>query len=98
MLSYSNLLMHHLLKAGQAIWTDKNWQSINLVGFRIGDLMRSKLQCSESAFINVLKTMYILDNSPEMEGKFKLVRIKNKLDEPANNIILNYLFMGRVQC
>lgn len=33
-----------------------------------------------------------------MKGKFKLVRIKNKLDDPANNIIINYLFMGRVQC
>ena len=42
--------------------------------------------------------MYILDNSDQMEGKFKLVRIKNKLDDPANNIIINYLFMGKVQC
>ena len=60
--------------------------------------MRSKLQCSESGFISLLKTLYMLDNSREMEGKFKLVRIKNKLDEPASNIMVNYLFMGRVQC
>ena len=33
-----------------------------------------------------------------MESKFKLVRIKNKLDNPANNILINYLFMGKVQC
>lgn len=33
-----------------------------------------------------------------MNGKFKLVRIKNKLDDPANNIMINYLFMGKVQC
>ena len=33
-----------------------------------------------------------------MSGKFKLVRIKNKLDEPTNNIIINYLFMGKVEC
>lgn len=33
-----------------------------------------------------------------MRGKFKLVRIKNKLDDPASNIIINYLFMGKVQC
>ena len=33
-----------------------------------------------------------------MKGKFKLVRIKNKLDDPSNNIMVNYLFMGRVQC
>jgi hypothetical protein len=33
-----------------------------------------------------------------MRGKFKLVRIKNKLESPANNIIVNYLFMGKMQC
>jgi hypothetical protein len=42
--------------------------------------------------------MYLLDRSDSMRDKFKLVRIKNKLDEPANNIIVNYLFMGKVQC
>ena len=33
-----------------------------------------------------------------MKGKFKLIRIRNKLDEPANNVMINYLFMGKVQC
>jgi hypothetical protein len=33
-----------------------------------------------------------------MKGKFKLVRIKNKLDTPSNNIMINYLFMGKIQC
>ena len=42
--------------------------------------------------------MYLLDDSDLMKGKFKLVRIKNKLDDPANNIMINYLFMGKVQC
>ena len=32
------------------------------------------------------------------QDQFKLVRIKNKLDDPANNIMINYLFMGKVQC
>jgi hypothetical protein len=33
-----------------------------------------------------------------MEGKFKLVRIKNKLSQKDNNILINYMFMGKVQC
>jgi hypothetical protein len=98
MLNYTNILIHHLLRAGQQIYTDEKYQNINLVVFRVGDLMRSKLQCSESSFISVLKTMYLLDSSEQMRGKFKLVRIKNKLDDPSNNIIVNYLFMGKVQC
>ncbi len=42
--------------------------------------------------------MYLLDKDSEMKDKFKLVRIKSKLDDPANNIMINYLFMGKVQC
>jgi len=60
--------------------------------------MRAKLQCSESSFITLLKTLYLLDDSDKMKDKFKLVRIKNKLDDPANNIMINYLFKGKVLC
>ena len=98
MINYTNILIHHLLKAGQQVWTKKNTQNINLVVFRVGDLLRAKYQCSESTFLDLLKTVYILDNDDSMRQKFKLVRIKNKLDEPANNIMINYLFMGKVQC
>ena len=42
--------------------------------------------------------MYLLDDNDAMKDKVKLVRIKNKLDTPANNIMINYLFMGKVQC
>lgn len=33
-----------------------------------------------------------------MQDIFKLVRIKNRLDGSANDILINYLFMGKVQC
>lgn len=80
MLKYLNLLIHNLLQAGIGIYTDKGFQNINLIVFRVSDLLRSKLQCTEAQFISLLQTMYILDGSEEMKGKFKLVRIKNKLD------------------
>jgi hypothetical protein len=98
MLNYTNLLIHHLLRAGQQIYTENGHQNINLIVFRVSDLMRSKFQCSETTFINILRTMYLLDNKKSMKQKFELVRIKNKLDEPSNNIMINYLFMGKVQC
>jgi hypothetical protein len=98
MLNYTNSLIHHLLKAGARIKTGWGYKNISLVSFRVSDLMRSKLQCSESSFISLLNSMHMLDNSEKMQGLFKLVRIKNKLDEPASNIMINYLFMGKVQC
>ena len=42
--------------------------------------------------------MYLLDSEEGMRDKFRLVRIKNKLDTPSSNIIINYMFMGKVQC
>ena len=42
--------------------------------------------------------MNILDESKEMEGKFKLVRVKNKLNMRDSNVLINYMFMGKVQC
>ena len=98
MLSYTNLLIHHLLKAGQQIMTRTGYQDINLIVFRVMDLLRSKFMCSESAFISILRTMYLLDSRDDMQTKFKIIKIRDKLDDPANNIMINYLFMGKVQC
>jgi len=74
---------------------------INLVVFKIGDLMRSKIHCSETTFIRLLKTLYIIEET-DTRGNSKplieLVRIKNKLDSKDNNILINYLFMGKIQC
>ena len=106
MLNYTNILIDSLLKVGNKIniYGEEDGefklevQNLSLIKFRVGDLLRSKVQSNENGFINILKTMYILDKNEKMHDKFKLVRIKNKLDQPANNIIINYLFMGKVQC
>ena len=78
--NYISVLVHHLLRAGKKIDTNRGRQDINLVVFRVSDLMRSKFECPESTFIALIKTLYLLDSSDSMDGKFKLVRIKNKLE------------------
>ena len=60
MLSYTNILIHHLLNAGRWIYTNYGDYDINLISFRVSDIMRSKLQCTENGFISLLKTMYLL--------------------------------------
>ena len=42
--------------------------------------------------------MYLLDSRSFMSNRFRIVRIKNKLDDPSNNIMINYLFNGKVEC
>ena len=73
-------MIDHLLKAGKDMLTCKGKQDLNLVVFRVSDIMRAKYECSENSFISLLRTIYLLDNEPRMKDKFKLVRVKNKLD------------------
>lgn len=63
MLKYTSTLIHHLLVAGQKIETNFGEVNINLVVFRVSDLLRAKFQCSENSFISLLKTMYLLDSN-----------------------------------
>ena len=60
--------------------------------------MRSKWQCSESSFITLVKLMLKMDELESMKDSFKIVRIKNKLDSKDSNILINYLYMGKVLC
>ena len=50
MLKYTNTLIHHLLKAGYYILTNRGgnerYSNVNLVTFRVSDIMRSKYQTS----------------------------------------------------
>lgn len=98
MRNYLCILIHHLLIAGSDIQVGSKKEHINLIIFQVNDLLRSKFQCNETAFINILNTIYQLDKSSQMIGKFKLVRVKNKLDQKDNNILINYMFLGKVQC
>jgi len=56
-------LIHLLLNAGVVIdvQNENKIYKIDLIVFRLGDLMRSKVYCTESSFITLLKTLYILD-------------------------------------
>ena len=64
MVEYLSALIHHLLKAGKLFDDyDRFIANVNLLVFKVSDLMRAKFKCSESSFITILKTMYILDEN-----------------------------------
>lgn len=106
MCQYLSSLINLLVRAGRikkslqkkAGESKEAFLYINLVIFPIGDLMRSKIHCDEPSFIRLLKTLYYLDEADRRERPFfQLVNIKNKLDTKDNNILINYLFMGKLQ-
>jgi len=64
MVDYLSVLIHHLIQAGKDISHPTTYQTIgnlNFIVFKVSDLMRAKFKCSESSFITLLKTMYLLD-------------------------------------
>ena len=104
MQEYLSGLIHLLIEAGK--FEEKKDQMskgeaefINLISFRIGDLMRARMHVNEAACIRVLHSLYLLDEHESKEAPFfKLVRVKNKLDKQDNNVLINFLFRGRLQC
>jgi hypothetical protein len=57
------------------------------------------MHLNEAACIRVLHTLYLLDELDSKEAPFfKLVRVKNKLDKKDSNVLINFLFKGKLQC
>lgn len=48
MLKYTNTLIHHLIKAGQHIGTDHLIKNINLVVFRVSDLLEQSYNATKA--------------------------------------------------
>lgn len=71
-------------------------RQVDLVSFKVGDLIRAKYACSESEFLRIYKNLIeVSEQRPEV---LKIVRIKNRLDHKENDILLNMFFMNKVQC
>ena len=78
--------------------TDKGEQDINLVHFRIHNLLSAKLHCNQNTFISITKTLSLLDSSQLMQEKIRITRIKDQLRSSEGNVVINYIFMGKVEC
>ncbi len=62
-LKYLKILIDHLLIAGRRIETDYGSMDINLVKFKVNDVLKAKFECSRSTAVRLLKTIYLLDNN-----------------------------------
>ncbi len=66
--------------------------------FKIGDLLRCRFSVSEKKFINVVNALKHLNSQESEIYPFQIVRIKNRLDEKDNDLLINFFFMKKVQC
>lgn len=100
---YLNRLIHGLLTIAKEFYdkeVDKSWDDWqsppNLVTFKIGDLVRCKCSSKEKEIIKIFKEINdISNNNPE---RMKIVRVKNRLREGTNDILLNVRFNNKIIC
>ena len=77
-------------------WEKAVLRSVDLVTFKIGDMMRSKCSCSEQDFIKILNAIDCLHtHAPDI---MKIVRVKNRLETENNDILINFFFGEKAEC
>ena len=100
---YLNKLIHLLLsvpfKAANEVYAERDkivLQSVNLVTFKIGDLLRAKCSCPEPDFIKLLKCLENMHvKSPDV---LRIVRVKNRLTTENNDLLINLFFANKIEC
>ena len=64
--------------------------------FKIGDLLRCKMSSKEQEIVKTFKELkHISEHDPT---KLKIVRIKNRLKQGTNDILINVKFNNAVIC
>lgn len=71
-------------------------KDLDLVSFKVGDLLRAKYACPEHQIIKIYHNLIeVSEKKPEL---FKIMRIKNRLDQKENDILINFFFNNKIQC
>jgi hypothetical protein len=74
----------------------KELGEINLVTFKVGDLLRARYSCLEHEFVNTLGILYKIE---ELDSSFlRIIKIKNRMFEKDNDILINLFFKNRTIC
>lgn len=101
-LLYLNRLIHGLLKVSKRVYDKEligraRWTSPpNLISFKIGDLMRCKIGSQEKEILKLFK--HLADVSEKNPQVFKIIRIKNRLKEGTNDILMNVRYKNVFIC
>lgn len=96
-----NELIHFLLKIPRNVSEDslgndlevfqaqarKELDAVNLITFKLSDLLRCKIHSNEEEIIWLVK--YLIHQSQHNRDKFKIVRIKDRLGMGTRDIMIN---------
>ena len=71
-------------------------KEVNLVTFKVGDLLRAKYSCHQYEFVSILNLLYTIE---QKNSKFlKIIKIKNRMFQKDNDILINLFFKSKVIC
>ena len=99
---YLNRLIHGLLTASKEYFTrhgqnmEEEYNSPpNLVTFTIGDLLRCKISSKEAEIVKVYQKIRAMS---EQSDSIKIVRVKNRLKQSTNDVLINVKLQNKVLC
>lgn len=69
---------------------------MNLVTFKVGDLLRARYSCEEHEFVAVLGLLYKMEELNS--GYLRIVKIKNRMFGKDNDILINFFFRSTIIC
>lgn len=102
LLSYLNKIIHILLLIPEELKKvhvhDEEYIeniNINLITFKISDLFRCKIKSREAEIIRIFREIKLISDKGE---PFKIVRIKDRLNQGTRDIMVNVLFRGIFLC
>jgi hypothetical protein len=70
-----------------------NISSANLITLKIGDLMRCRCSTTEREFLKILAA--IEETNIKSSNVIKIIRIKNRLEEENNDLLINLFFANK---
>lgn len=108
--SQLNEVIHHLLKIPREVSEDdlgseledfknqarKELDSLNLLTFKIFDLLRCKIHSNEEEIVWIVQ--YLLAQNKLNKEKFNIVRIKDRLNQGTRDIMINAQIQKGLVC
>jgi hypothetical protein len=102
-ISYLNKLIHTLSFIGRELHREydlehtQNWKTPpNLLTLRQGDLMRCKCSSREAEILMLYQSLQTM--SRQAPNKIKIIRVKNRLRQGTNDILINFRFKNKYLC
>ncbi len=102
-IDYLNSLIHGLLTVSKNVHNQLEFFQqliipvpLNLLSFKVSDILRCKYASKEKEVLRVFREIEEMGKAEG--GQVKMIRIKNRLKQSTNDILINIKFNDQINC